>query len=237
MRVRGTGAYPLVPALGSAVPSLLSLACPRLLAPLTLSRVGAPVASKDERCWCVAVRGDPSLTDVRCRCDGADRVEASAGGPAEGGANREEAREEARRALTACCLLLDPTVPTHSLASLLRCPNGWQARMHGRAAWQARLQEQDRVMKLGCACCACCSESTIHQEATRNWHARPRVLLCGTLMVCLCGQVLTKHKIEVFKTTLHSGISLSPRHAALGVCVMLTLDALQAYSSLCASCA
>ncbi len=94
------------------------------------------------------------------------------------------------------------------------------------------------MMKLGCACCACCSESTIHQEATRNWHARPRVLMvCGTLMVCLCGQVLTKHKIEVFKTTLHSGISPSPRHAALGVCVMLTLDALQAYSSLCASCA
>ena len=68
--VAGTSIYPHVctcvfmyvcvlealgPILGSAVPCLLLLACPRLLAGLTLSRVAAPVASKEQRCCCVAV--------------------------------------------------------------------------------------------------------------------------------------------------------------------------------------
>ena len=118
-----------------------------------------------QRCWSVAVRGDASLTGVRCRCDGADRVEASAGGPAAGGANREEAREEARRSLTACCLLLDPTVPTHSFASLLRCPmcGAMVGKLECMAEQLCKLACRSRTgMKLGCACC---SESTIHQEA------------------------------------------------------------------------
>lgn len=113
------------------------------------------------------MRGDTPLTGVRCRCDGADRVEASAGGPVEGGANREQAREEARRALTACCLLLDPTVPTHSLASLLRCPMcGMVGKLECMAEQRGKLAcmpeqaaMQDRVMKLRWACCC---EPTSH---------------------------------------------------------------------------
>lgn len=50
--------------------------------------------------------------------------------------------------------------------------------------------------------------------------------------MCICGQVLTKHKIQVFKTTLHAGFSPSPPYAALGVRQMLTLDLLHPYSSL-----